>query len=632
MLDDRLFEVIGVMPKTFYSVNVFPTQPELWVPLSLDAFREERAIRRFLAFAQLRDGVSHTQAATAMTSVAAALEREYPQANESWGVTVVPLRQQLLGDVRQPLTLIGVAVGALFLIACFNYLSLLLASGAGRRKEMAARLALGASPRRLFRLLFVEASLLGLAGAGLGLLVAYVGIPWVTALIPTSAGVPFLDEVAVNRWVWGGALVASVMVALLTAVVTTHQGVSIGIAEATRHAATVAPADRLGRRAREGLLLVQVALSVALLLTGGLAVDTLRRLTSFPLGFDPASTVVVTSSLRGAAYQTPEARTRFFREVARRLSELPGVATVGAATAIPPGSALGAVPFTPPGAALDASGTLVGVEPNYFAALRMELVRGRAITIDDTAQSDPVVVISESLARQHFGNEDPVGRALFVRQRTPVQRRIVGVVGDVRSVGPDPSPLPTLYIPHTQFALADLTFVVRPEAGRALSPGLVRRTVASVDRMMPAYDLRTMDAVVAETDWQPRVVAVLLALFTGIGLVLVGAGLYGLLSFAVAERRREIALRLALGGSAWRVAGLIAGSVVRLVAGGALFGVVAFLVLRSIIESLLFGARSGEWGLIAAAFFVICATTLLACAVPLLGALRVSPASALKTE
>jgi hypothetical protein len=312
------------------------------------------------------------------------------------------------------------------------------------------------------------------------------------------------------------------------------------------------------------------------------------------------------------------------------------VTSVTGATRIPPVTAFDSVMFGISGAAgavpREATAAIVAVAPRYFETLGTAVRRGREIQETDTSASLPVVVISETLARQHFPREDPIGRVLVVRQRVAVSRQIVGVVGDIRSVSPDPRPLPVLYVPHTQFPIPDLTFVVRTEERRRPSPANIRQTIVALDPTMPVYDLRALDDVVSEGDWLARFVASLLGLFTAVGLALVGIGLYGILAFVVAERRREIGLRVALGAQPLGIAGFVSGSIVRMVALGAAGGLAGFFSFRRLIEPLLFGVGGSDPFILIATLFVLLVTASVACVIPLRTAIAVSPIVALKND
>lgn len=635
-LDGAAHEIIGVMPRGFLVMNSFATQPDAWIPLPIETFRQERGIRRFLIAGHLREGVTTQQAQADLSRVAADLAAEFPETNERWGVAVMTVREQLVGRAEWPLRLIVVGAGALLLIAVCNVISLLLAAGTARVREMAARTALGAPAWQIVRQLLVEAGLLAAAGAALGMLISGPITRYMVSLIPPATNIAFLDTIRpglrVTLFAGGCALLAAVLCALVTA----RQALRIGVvAELSRRSNRSVTEGRGERRMRDGLVIAQVALSVMLLLAAGLMVQTLRNLAAFR-GFDAANLMMVNASVRGPTYQSADARAGFFREAATRIAALPGVVSASVTSSVPPTSSFQTARFSiddRAAAGETLAAPLVMVHPGYTETMRIPLVAGRTVAAFDTPQSEPVVVISRELARRHFDGVDPVGRTLLVDTGIRKARRvIVGVVDDVRSQPPDPRPQPVIYLPHTQAPTPDMAFVIRLEDGRAMPLAQIRRVLRAIDPTVPSFNAALMDDVLGSADWLARFVAGLLSLFTFVGLALVAAGVYGGLAFVVAMRRREFGLHLALGAPPPRIARLVVGGAARVVAAGAVAGIIGFLVLGRAIDAMLFGVTRTDAATVAGVLGVVTVVTAVVAVSPLRQALRVDPLIVMKTE
>jgi predicted permease len=635
-LDDVPHEIIGVMPPSFHSVHVFPAQPAVWIPLPIETFRQERGIRRFIIFGRIKDGFSATEAQSRMSELAGALARRYPATNEKWGALLMPMREQLVGNVRAPMRLISAAVLSLLLIAGFNVICLLLALGSERVREMASRLALGASPSRIVRQLLFETGVLALAGMALGFFVSAAMTTSLVAMIPASRGIPFLDQVTHDGSVAAFAALCGCVITILCALLTARQSLRATASEVIRQAGRYPSEGRMERRLREGLIVGQVALSVMMLLAAGIMGQSLRNLTTFTVGFEPRNLLTVGTALRGPGYTQPEARTRFLRDVVTEMERLPAVVSASAASLIPPVSNDDSRVFSvgDGGARLEeGSAALIVVQPGYFQTMGIRVIGGRTNTDVDTSRSEPVLMISRELARRYFHDENPIGRTLLLDQGTAkVRREVIGIVDDVRSASPDPRPRPVIYVPHSQAATPDMAFVVRVGEGQPMPLQEVRRILLSADPLMPVIDPRPMESIVAEADWLARFVATLLALFTFVGLSLVAAGMYGVLAFVVSTRQREIGLRIALGARFSQIAGIVIGFAARVVGVGTMTGLFGFIATGTLLESLLFGVSRGDSGTYIGVFTVVVGITFIVCLPSLRRAARVNPMIVMKSE
>jgi putative ABC transport system permease protein len=631
-LDDVPHEIIGIVPPAYYSANYFATQPGAWIPLPIETFREERGIRRFLVFGTLKDDLTVEQAQADMSGVSRRLAGRFPLTNDKWGASVVPIREQLVGRVERPMRLVVAGAAMLMLIAGFNVVCLLLAAGTARVKDMAARRALGAPAYAIVRQLLVEAAILAVAGAGLGLLLSAPANRYVISLLPQQnlVPVPFLEAVGTNLPVAAFAAGCGLVIAMLCALATARQALRADVvAETSRNTARSSTEGRFERLVRQGLVVAQVALSVMLLLGAGLMGRSVLNLTTFEPGFDPSNLLTVGASIRGPSYAEPGAANRFFAEVSRRIEALPGVVSAAAVSRVPPVSMFDSTVFSVDDREASqgtAAAARVIVHPGYFETMRIPLVAGRAPTELDTPQSEPVAVVSRELASRYFGGENPVGRTIVVGDGNRKTRRLViGVAGDVRSAGVNPRPRPVIYTPHSQSVLLDMAWVVRMEEGRTIPAADLRQIVHSIDSRAPVYDAQAMTRVVRDTDSLPRFVAALLGVFTFVGLALVATGMYGVLGFVVAVRQREIGLRLALGARFPHIAGIVTGFALRVVGLGCVAGMLGFLGLGAILESLLFGVTRNDTGTYVSVLAVVAAITLAVCVPPLRRARRVDP-------
>lgn len=624
--------VVGVLPPDLD----YPGAKDLWTPKEWRE-RETRDRRSGYmdAVGRLRPGVSASQAQADMDRVAAALAAEYPQTNATAGVNVVPLREQVVGDVRPALLVLLGAVGFVLLIACANVASLLLARGSGRAKEIAVRGALGAGRGRLLRQMITESLALGLLGGALGVALAAVGVRVLTALGPPD--LPRIEGIGLDArlllFAVGVTLLASLASALMPAVRSARTSFSSTLRGSGRSVTT----DRERGRLRGALVVSQIALALVLLVGAGLLVRSFLDLLSNDLGFETENRVALQLFIWDHN-PTDEARLQRVAELDQRLESVPGV--TGA-------SVVFSLPFHPTGLHTSRTLRLEGqpepatdqeaqvfmntAAPDYFEVMGIRLLRGRPFEPADRAGSAPVVIINETVARRFFEGRDPVGRKVILgRGERALSAEVVGVVADVRPTALDSDPQPELYVPYAQSATGSVTLVVRTawDAG-ALLPSL-REAVWQVDERQAVYHAGTLESMVADTLVERRFNLVLLAVFSLAALVLAAVGIYGLISFATRERVQEIGVRLALGARPVDVVALVVRQGLLLAVPGIVLGLSGALFLTRFLEHMLYGVTPTDPGTLAAVALLMLAVSLAAAYVPARRAAALDPAETLR--
>lgn len=634
-LDGEPRTVVGVLPSSAAPPG-FPEQ--IWEPLAIDPAQSFRGRHTLRLLGRLAPGVGLEQAQAELSAVMARLEKIYPDDNLGRGAWVSPLHEEVVGEVRAALLALMAAVGVVLLLACANVAHLLLARGLLRERDLAVRASLGASAFRLFRLLLFESLLLGTAGGLLGVAVAMAGVRLLKGLAPTD--LPRLAEVQVD----GGVLLFALALSLLTALV-------FGLLPAARGARREATAAlRTGRaagpgaaalRLRRTLVVAEMALAVVLVVGAGLLVRSFARLVAVEPGFRPEGLLVVEMQLAGPRWLFPRgwpvhhwpSFDAFSEELLERTRRLPGVQSAVLAHLGPgdPGWTTRVTvegrPEVRPGEQPEAAYRPVGA--GYFRTLGVPLRRGRAFTDADVAGRPLVAVVNESFVRRHFPDVDPVGQRIVV---FGAPRDVVGVVGDVRYGGLATDAPPVMYFPLRQAPQPALALVARV-AGDPLGivPAL-RREIGAIDPELALFGVTTASGFLAESVSERRFTLNLIAAFAAVALLLAALGVYGVLSHLVAERRRELGVRLALGAAPASVFALVLGEGARIAVLASLIGSVAALAGGRLLHSLLFGVGPRDPVAFLAALPTLLAAALLASALPALRATRVDPAKTLREE
>ncbi|MEX2262214.1 MAG: ABC transporter permease [Bryobacteraceae bacterium] len=648
-LNGEAYTVVGVMPPEFHFPPFWATQAEMWVPL---AFDPERAASRggnsLRVFARLKAGVSLRQARAEMTAIAQRLERAYPDANTGRGISVEGLHDKVVGNVRRALQVLLAAVGLVLLIACANLANLLLSRAAGRRKEIAVRIALGASRIRLVRQLLTESALLALLGGGAGLLLAVWGTPALLALLATHGGartaMPRLQEISMD----GRVLLFTLAASLLT-------GVLFGLApalHAVRSAAVQSrgtSADRRSGRLRNALVSAEFALALLLLISAVLMIRSFHRLQQVDPGFRVENVLAAQVSVRGSAFAEGPAQMNLFRQLLARVEALPGVRSAALVNHLPlAGDLWGATvsiegrPEPAPGERLAAAYRVI--TPDYFRTMGGTLLSGRDFTQADTDGAPPVAIVNEAMLRRYWPSltpSDVLGKRVKLGASGSPNpwSSVVGVVKNIKQMQWAVEAYPEIYLSYFQQPWHEfggtpgyMTVVVRAAARPENLAAALRGEVASLDRNLPVSEAATLEQVVADAVHQPRFHTLLLNLFSWLAVGLAALGLYGVLSFAVTARLKEFGIRMALGAQRANVLRLVMRQSIPPLLIGLAAGLTAAFVLTRLLSGLLYGVEATDPWTFGSVPPFLTAVAALAAWIPARRASKIDPVRALQEE
>ncbi|HWS87823.1 MAG TPA: ABC transporter permease [Pyrinomonadaceae bacterium] len=636
-LNQTAFNVIGVMPPAFN----FPAGVDLWVPLLASANPrglENRYVVYLQAVGRLKEGVTQAQAEADLNTIIARLAAQYPE-TEAAGQRVVltPLADYLFGDAKPALWALFAATALLLLVGAANIANLMLARATSRRRELAVRVALGASRGRLALQLLAESLVLALAGGAAGLLLASWLVELLTALAPSD--IPRLEDVTLS----GAALLASVAFTLVTTAVfgllPALSASRFNLGETLSEAGGKLTNARTGNRLRGALVVGEVALTLVLVAGATLILRSFLNLSSVPLGFDPRGVLTTQLRLTGSRYGKPEARREFFSQLIERLEARPGVvAASGVLTRPLEGVVAWDYKFAAEGQPADAArqnpdANFEIVNPHYFRTFAIPLKAGREFDERDRADAEPVVVVSQSLAERYFGSAaGAVGRRLMLDgDEDEPWRTIVGVAGDVRYRELQAARL-DIYVPHMQGTAYLNHFAVRSNLSASDALALVRKEVAALDPEMAVSRVVTMEQQVALRLARPRFTAVLLNWLALMALLLAAVGIFGVTAYAVAQRTRELGLRVALGARPRDILMLVVWHGLRLAALGILPGLLGALLMTRWLSSLLYGVTATDPLTYAGVALLTACVALLACLIPARRATKVDPMVALRYE
>ena len=630
-LDAVPYTIVGVMPAEFD----FPPSGniDIWTPLSFDpndAHGRSRRARSLNVVGRLADGASSEQAQREMTVVASRLATSYPDSNTGWGARVIPAQEQLVTTVRPALLMISAAVGFLLLIVCANVANLILARLSSRRGEIAVRAALGAGRAQLVRQVLAESFVLSAIGGALGLVVAWAGVRFVHAL--PEGSLPRMQDVRLDGGVLLFALVVSVVVALVFGLVPAIQASRAGLRD-TMNAFSGATSGTSGRLLA-GLVVAEVALALMLLVGAGLMTRSFAQLMRVSPGFEPSNLLALQIYLPQAKYKTGIDRTRFYMTAIRRIGALPGVRSAAGVSALPmyPVGIDFALPFTVEGQAAPANGEepradIRTATPGYFETMKIALIRGRFIDGRDYQGAPGTIVINETMARRYFNGQDPIGKVV----RNPHGKgEVVGIVGDVKHYGLDGGPRAELFMPAWQSPLNGMALIVRTEADPKLFVDTIRREVLAVDAEQPIYAVSTMVDVVARSVFLPRISMLLLGAFAVSALLLAVVGIYGVVSYSVTQRTRELGVRMALGADAPATLRLVLGKSMLLVGAGTICGLLASFALTRAMAGLLYDVSPLDPIVFAAVSMLLATAGFVASLIPARRATRLDPILALR--
>jgi predicted permease len=637
-LDNRAYVIVGVMPRAFQ----FPIQAQridFWRTIAQDnpSVMTDRGDHYTEAIARLKTDATLARAQTELSTIQHRLAEAYPKTDSGEDVRLTPEMDELVGNIRPVLWVLLGAVGFLLLIACVNVTTLLLARADARHQEMGIRLALGAGSMRIVRQLVTEAALLVSVSGGCGLLVSRAAVLIWARFGPRN--IPRLAQTTIDNRVLLFAVAACVGVGLIFGVIPGLRVSKSSLGHSLRAADTRSTEGAGRRRARNALVVAQVALALMLLVGAGLAINSFIRLSRVSPGFDPNH--VVTMSIDAPAGYGHNERAPFFNRLLARIRALPGVVSASAAFNLPMGGKRLGVGFDVQGRPANPGNMPVAAvtvaAPGYFKAMGIPLLRGRGFAEHDLMNSTPVVIINENLARQIFGNQDPIGQhiepGLAVGSSKPPMRRIVGVVADVKDKNlRSPAGL-QVYIPEAQLPFSStMITIVRARIAPSAIVGQVREAVRAIDKTVPVYDVRSMDQYISDTVATPRFDTLLLGIFGGSALIIAAVGIYGVIAYSVTRRTHEIGIRMALGAQKYDVLGLVIGHAMTLALLGLGIGLVGALGLTRFLSNLLYGIKATDPLTFVTVSLILLGVALLACYIPARRAAKVDPMVALRHE
>ncbi|HUQ85964.1 MAG TPA: ABC transporter permease [Vicinamibacterales bacterium] len=624
------------------STIVGVTTPDSELPEPADAFfpltyddtfdagtAKARRSEFLMVLGKARPGIDAAAVDADLKRIGTELQKSFPQTNDGLTMTSRPLRDMIVGDVQRPLFVLLGAVGFVLLVACANVANLLLARGSARHGELSVRAALGAGRARLIRQLITEAVLLGLIGGAIGLALAYVSTNALIAARP--ADLPRLDKIRLDGTValftLGAALATSLIFGLIPALQATNDHLLQGLQESGRSGG----GGRRTHRLRAALVVAEMALAVVLLTGAGLMIRSFVALTNVDPGFQPGGAMALRVSFQGPQYSNGEAIRTRVNTLLDRLRALPGVTSVAASSTLPLSGAGSILDFAvqgapPPPPDVNQEIAVANVTPDYFKAIGAPLKRGRVFSDLDQPKSPPVALINEAGVRKWFPDQDPIGKVAL----TGGPHEIVGVVGDVLQRSPGQPAIPQLFLPYSQRTSRSIRLIVRTEGDPLAIAPAVRDQIRALDPNVPLAQAVPLQDVVSRAIARPRFYTSLLALFAAVALMLSATGIFGVMSYAVAQQSKEIGIRMALGARAADVLRSIVGRAVALAGAGVIVGIIAALALGGIIRSQLFGVTIFDPATLGSVIAVLLLSAALASLLPAARAARIDPMRAFK--
>lgn len=638
VLDGSPYTVLGVMPRGFN----YPPSVEVWTPtaLSPSVFSDfKRTGIRILG--RLKPGVTLDETQTAINKAEAQVAVAHPDTDSGNQVALVPLREQLTGDIRKPLLILMGAVGLVLLIACANAAGLALARDAERQREIALRLALGAKRLRLLRQFLTESLLLAVVGGAIGILLAMVGTHFLLSLFPNDVAnlnIPKISQIPMDRGVFLFAVAVTLFTALLSGIFPVLKAVQTDADAAIKD--MVRGNTRRSNLSRSAIVIGEIALSLILLTGAGLVLTSFQKVVNTDLGFRSDHVLSLQVFLPPDRYprDNPQATRAFVEQVAKKLSTVPGVKSAAATNFLPLSGFWGTANFLIRGEAPPATGEGPEADnriitPEYLQTMNIPLLRGRNFTEADRAGGLQVAMINQTLAKQYFKDRDPVGEELNLGSADkPDWWRVIGVTGDVKSFGQDQLTHADIYRPFDQRPFPLIAFTLRTETDPASMVNAAEQTLWSVDPLLPVLKAIPMDLLANQTLGVRRASSVLISSFALLALILSAIGIYGVIAYMVTQRTREIGVRMALGAQRMDALRMIMGSGIRLMLAGVVIGLIGAFVSSRFLASLLYGVKPNDPAMLITVSLLLIAVALIASFIPARRATKVDPMVALRYE
>jgi len=638
-LSGRPYTVVGVMPADFQPLPTSLIDPrgEFYRPVAEPHDENERSSRHLRAIARLKPEVTIVQAQTDMNGIARRIEEQYPRHNTGYGVRLITLPEDTVGGIRPTLITLFVAVGFVLLIACANVGNLLLVRAAGRQKEVAIRRALGAARLRLARQFLTESILLAVVGGALGLLLATWGVSLVESI--GSQATPLLSDVKIDLRVLGFTLAISIVTGIVFGLVPALRATNPDLNETLKEGGRSSSGEAGHNRIRSVMVVSEVAMALVLLISAGLLIKSVIRLRNVDPGFAADNRLTMSVTLPSAKYPKPQQWVAFYDQLTERLESLPGVKSAGFTSVLPfsgnfDGRGLSVEDHPrPPGEAFNVD--LYIVTPDYPRTMAMRLLRGRELSEQDTETTPLVAVINETMVSEMWPGQDPVGKRIKLvgSERNPQPwRTVVGVVRDVKQYALDRKDPMQIYLPEAQFPTQFMTLVVHTSSDPKTLTAAVRGTVQEIDKDLAAYNIATMEQLLADSISLRRLSTLLLMIFAAIALILAGVGIFGVISYSVTQRTHEIGVRLALGANRRDIIGLVLRQGMTMTVAGVGIGLLATFALTRMLESLLFNVSATDPVIFVVIPVALTIVALGACLMPARRAAKVDPMIALRYE
>ncbi|HKO44398.1 MAG TPA: ABC transporter permease [Pyrinomonadaceae bacterium] len=638
-LNSRPYTIVGVLGPDARPLPTTLVEPEgqFYRPVAEAYNDSDRNARHLRSIARLKPGVTLEQAKAEMAGIAKRLEQEHPITNKSYGVNVVSITEDTVGGLRGTLAMIFGAVFFVLLVACANVANLLLARSTARHKEITIRAAIGAGRWQLVRQLLVESLLLSVFGGVIGLLIATWGLSVIETL--GSKLNPMFTDLQVDLRTLGFTLGLSILTALIFGLAPALQLSKPDLTNSLKDGGR-SGSSGIRNRLRSGLVVSEIAMTLILLVCAGLLIKTVLRITKVDKGFNSENVLTMNIGLPAARYPKPEDSVRFYQQTTDRIAEIPGVKAAAITSVMPltsnfDGRGL-AVEDHPRPRGEEFSVDLYVMTPGYLNAMEIPLLKGRPLTGGDREKSEKVALINNTMAQTFWPGAEPLGRRIRLvgddGNETQQWRTIVGVVNDVSQYALDKKPPMQIYLPHAQFPTSFNTIVVKTTGDPKALTGAVKNAILAIDKDQAVYSVATLDELLGESIVVRRFLMFLLMVFAGIALILAAIGIYGVMSFVVTQRTREIGIRMALGAQTRDVLAMVLKNGMALAVIGVAVGLVAAFALTRLLRSLLFGVTATDAATFALVPLGVVAVVLLACYLPARRASKVNPLIALRTE